>query len=119
MAPARVPDPRAVTHRLEIKHVFDSLPHKDKLYAHHLGKAAWKGSRIIMRQTSPESEDIFDLIISLYHSCDGDWGRLIDHCNVSEDELNSFLAYAGLFLYNMGNFYVCHPIYAQSTLSRL
>ncbi|CAN9409337.1 unnamed protein product [Alternaria alternata] len=43
--------------------------------------------------------------MSLYHSCDGDWIQLVDRCNISEDELNSFLGYAGLFLYNMGNYY--------------
>lgn len=111
MSPTRVPDPEAVTHRLDIKHVFETLPLNDKLYAHYLARAAWKGSRIIMRQTSPESEDIFDHIIQLYRSCDGEWVRLIDRCKISDDELNAFLAYAGLFLYNLGNFYVRCFIY--------
>jgi dipeptidyl-peptidase-3 len=118
MTPTRVPHPGALTHRLEIKHVFDSLPQNDKLYAHHLAKAAWKGSRIIMRQTSLESEDIFDLIISLYHSCDGNWTLLMDRCNISEGELKSFLAYAGLFLCNLGNFYVRSSIYRGEHLMR-
>jgi hypothetical protein len=65
------PDSKATTHRLLIKDVFDQLPDSDKLYAHHLLKAAWTGSRIILRQTSSESERIFDLIMSVYHHCDG------------------------------------------------
>jgi dipeptidyl-peptidase-3 len=100
-------DCKAIAHRLPVKDIFERLPDRDKLYAHHLGKAAWSGSRIILRQTSFESEAIFEFIISLYHTCDGKWERLVDEDVASEDDMTSFLGYAGLFLYNLGNFYVC------------
>ncbi|KAI4681754.1 uncharacterized protein J4E84_007349 [Alternaria hordeiaustralica] len=100
-----VADSKAVTHRLPIKDIFDRLPHRNKLYAHHLGKAAWSGARIILRQTSSESEPIFDLIISLYNACEGKWEKLVGEGVISEDDLASFFGYAGLFLYNLGNFY--------------
>lgn len=100
-------DSKAIVHRLPVKDVFDRLPDQDQLYAHHLGKAAWSGSRIILRQTSRESEAIFDFIISLYRTCNGNWEKLVDGDVASEDDMTSFLGYAGLFLYNLGNFYVC------------
>jgi dipeptidyl-peptidase-3 len=100
-------DSKAITHRLPVKDIFDRLPDRDKLYAYHLGKAAWSGARIVLRQTSSESESIFDFIISLYRACDGEWEKLVGKGVVSEDDLDSFFGYAGLFLYNLGYFYVC------------
>lgn len=106
MAAAQIPDTQAPIHQLAIKDIFDPLTPQEKIYAHHLSRAAWKGSRIILRQTSAEAEDIFDLIIGLFYACDGKWDILIDRCSISKAELDAFLAYAGLFLCNLGNFYV-------------
>jgi len=103
---ARVPDQASPIHRLAIKPLFDSLPPRDKLYAHYLSQAAWHGARIILRQTSLESEDIFDFIIKFYHACEGEWSQFEGVCTVTDDEVKAFLSYAGLFLYNLGNFYV-------------
>ncbi len=61
--------PKAVIHQLAIKPIFDRLTRREKLYAHHLSKAAWYGSRILMRQVSPEGPAIFDFIISLHTGC--------------------------------------------------
>ncbi|KAI4616879.1 hypothetical protein J4E83_006461 [Alternaria metachromatica] len=102
---ARVPDQASPIHRLAIKPLFDSLPPRDKLYAHYLSQAAWHGARIILRQTSSESEDIFDFIIRAYRACEGDWSQFEGVCAVTDDEVKTFLSYAGLFLYNLGNFY--------------
>ncbi|RMY81349.1 hypothetical protein D0861_08340 [Hortaea werneckii] len=102
---------------------FESLLSSEKLYAHYsakfvdhhrlsifsifdtFGRAAWLGTRIILRQVSPESEPIFDFIIHLYHSCDGNWEELGNQLNISNDELMRFLDFAAMFLGNIGNFY--------------
>jgi len=59
---SHVPPLGAMIHQLQIKPIFDALDPREKLYAHYLARAAWHGSRIIMRQVSPESPDIFDFI---------------------------------------------------------
>lgn len=95
----------AATHQLAIKQIFDGLAQRDKIYAHHLSRAAWHGSRIIMRQTSPEATTIFDFIMDLYSSCNGQWNSLIDKGITTPDDLSAFLEYAALFLCNLGNYY--------------
>jgi len=57
-----------------------------------------------MRQTSPESESIFDFIISLYKSCNGDWNALKTKAGISDEELQYFLEYSAMFLSNSGNY---------------
>lgn len=96
----------APVHQLAIREVFESLTDRQKLYAHHLAQAAWYGARIIMRQVSPESNGIFDLIIELYQSCSGQWTVFVDEGCVSQEELSAFLDYAALFLSNLGNYFV-------------
>ena len=96
----------ATIHQLRIKSMFDALEKRDKFYAHYLARAAWHGSRIIMRQVSPESPDIFDFIMNLYQACDGKWDTLRAQCNITPKELTFFLEYAAMFLCNLGNFYV-------------
>ncbi|KAL6822020.1 peptidase family M49 domain-containing protein [Trichoderma sp. SZMC 28015] len=95
----------ATIHQLKVKTIFDALDERDKLYAHHLARAAWHGSRIIMRQVSPESTDIFDFIMDLYDACGGKWDTLVAEYNIAPEELTSFLEYAAMFLCNLGNFY--------------
>lgn len=69
-------------------------------------RAAWKGTRIILRQVSPEANSIFDFILSLHRSCEGKWDDLAIQTGVSVDELDAFLEYAATFLSNVGNYYV-------------
>ncbi|GKZ34170.1 bifunctional diacylglycerol diphosphate phosphatase/phosphatidate phosphatase [Aspergillus brasiliensis] len=69
-------------------------------------RAAWNGMRIILRQVSPEANGIFDFIIALYHSCDGNWEQLATKIDVSVQELDKFLDYAATFLSNVGNYFV-------------
>ncbi|GES66670.1 hypothetical protein ATETN484_0016021700 [Aspergillus terreus] len=92
-------------HQLVIKAIFDALEPREKLYAHYLARAAWHGSKIIMRQVSPESPDIFDFIMDVYDACGGRWDTLVSQCNITPDELTCFLEYAASFLSNLGNFY--------------
>ncbi|XRM40006.1 hypothetical protein ABZX51_003330 [Aspergillus tubingensis] len=68
-------------------------------------RAAWNGTRIILRQVSPEANGIFDFIMALYHSCDGNWEQLATKTGVSVQELENFLNYAATFLSNVGNYF--------------
>lgn len=66
--------------------------------------AAWSGTRVVLRQVSPESEAIYDLILDLYRHCKGDWEALRGQTGLSKDEMKQFLDYAAQFLGNGGNF---------------
>lgn len=57
-----------------------------------------------MRQVSPESEPIYDFIISLSRACNGDWNTLAQKTQVSSENLRFFLEYAAQFLGNCGNY---------------
>ncbi|OAX79720.1 hypothetical protein ACJ72_05956, partial [Emergomyces africanus] len=95
----------ALVHQLSIGKAFNDLHVEEKLYAHHLARAAWHGTRIILRQVSPESNDIFDFILALHALCQGEWHQLANRASVSTGELDKFLAYAATFLSNIGNYY--------------
>lgn len=58
----------------------------------------------MLRQISPESEAIYDLILALHKSSGGDWKALQSKAGVSGDELSQFLEYAAQFLGNNGNY---------------
>lgn len=96
-------DPPSVV-PLSIAPHFNALNQQEKLYAHYISIACFAGSRIVLRQVSPESEPIFDLIIELYHDCNGDWKALQKQANVPDDDMRHFLDYAAQFLGNLGNF---------------
>lgn len=67
-------------------------------------RAAFTGTRITLRQVSPESESIFDFVIELYKSFNGDWKALQQKAGVSDQDLQFFLEYAVQFLGNCGNY---------------
>lgn len=67
-------------------------------------RAAFFGTRIILRQVSPESESIYNLIIALYNYCNGDWSQLSREAAVEHAEVQLFLEYATQFLGNLGNY---------------
>ncbi|KAI0885173.1 dipeptidyl peptidase III [Annulohypoxylon maeteangense] len=92
-------------YKLGIAPLFDRLSEREKRYGHFLSRAAWCGTRIILRQVSPESIDIFDFILELYKSCDGDWNQISETGGVTEEDLDGFLDYAANFLSNIGNYY--------------
>lgn len=100
------PPVATIIHRLAIKEVFDGLSAREKLYAHHLSRAAWAGSRVVMRQTSPESNGIFDFIMSMHRACGGRWDDLREKSGISAEVLDKFLDYCGTFLCNLGNYFV-------------
>ncbi|KAK9418495.1 putative Peptidase family M49 [Seiridium unicorne] len=90
--------------RLEIEKHFDALSDQQQRYAHFISRAAFAGTRIVLRQISPESEAIYDFIIALYKSSGGDWKALQAKAGISDEELAQFLQYAGQFLGNNGNY---------------
>lgn len=95
--------PTVVT--LEIKQHLDKLKdEKLRKYAHYVSRAAFEGTRISLRQVSPESEPIYDLILALYHACNGDWNDLAERTNQTPENLRFFLEYAAQFLGNCGNY---------------
>lgn len=67
-------------------------------------RASFSGTRIILRQVSPESEAIYDFILTLYYHCNGEWSKLQKETGVNGDHLNDFLNYAAQFLGNIGNY---------------
>lgn len=89
---------------LAIKPHFEALEKQAQLYAHYLSHASFAGTRIVLRQVSPESEHIYDMIIALHHHCNGDWKAVQQQAGVSDQELEDFLNYAAQFLGNCGNY---------------
>ncbi|KAH3682900.1 hypothetical protein WICPIJ_006133 [Wickerhamomyces pijperi] len=94
-------DTKAPVVSLTAKSFFDQLTEDEKKYAHFFSKAGHAGSRIVLRQVSHESEDIFDLILAIHKSVDGDYSKLKD---VNEAVLKGYLEYASQFLSNLGNY---------------
>jgi dipeptidyl-peptidase-3 len=90
--------------RLEIEKHFTALSDKQKRYAHFISRASFAGNRIVLRQVSPESEHIYDLILALHKTAGGDWKALAEKANVDEQGLTAFLQYAAQFLGNSGNY---------------
>ncbi|KAL9595132.1 MAG: hypothetical protein Q9219_006620 [cf. Caloplaca sp. 3 TL-2023] len=89
---------------LAVKSHFEALTQEQKLYAHHVSRAAFLGTRIVLRQVSPESEAIFDLILTLHQAYNGEWSKLQKDAGVDEQALSDFLSYATQFLGNGGNY---------------
>ncbi|KAL8697595.1 MAG: hypothetical protein Q9224_002237 [Gallowayella concinna] len=89
---------------LPIKSHFEDLTDEQKLYAHHVSRAAFLGTRIVLRQVSPESEALFDLIMALQQAYPGKWSDLQKDAGISEQALKEFLEYATQFLGNLGNY---------------
>lgn len=96
-------DTKAPHIQLAIKDHFDALSDKEKKYAHHFSRASHLGTRVILRQVSPESEDIYNLILAIAESVKQDYSKLVSE-SVSKDDVRSFLEYSSQFLSNLGNF---------------
>ncbi|CZR60914.1 probable dipeptidylpeptidase III [Phialocephala subalpina] len=92
------------TVNLAIKKHFDALTNEQARYSHFISRAAFTGTRITLRQVSPESEDIYDFIIELYKTSNGDWKTLQEKAGITAEDLQHFLEYAAQFLGNCGNY---------------
>lgn len=67
-------------------------------------RACFAGTRIVLRQCSPESPAIYDFIITLHKAFNGDWKKVQEKTGISDEELSAFLSYAAQFLGNCGNY---------------
>lgn len=67
-------------------------------------RACLAGTRIVLRQISPESEPIYDLIIGLYKYSNGDFKSLQKEAGLSDEDFTAYLNYAAQFLGNAGNY---------------
>lgn len=92
--------------RLEIHSHFESLAERERMYAHHIGRASWAGSRIVLQQVSAESVDIYDLVLSLYGRNDetASAESLALAAGVSSNDYAHWLSYCVQFLGNLGNY---------------
>lgn len=67
-------------------------------------RACFSGTRIVLRQCSPESESIYDFIVELHNAFKGDWKAVQEKAGLSDEELKHFLSYSAQFLGNCGNY---------------
>jgi dipeptidyl-peptidase-3 len=65
------------------------------------------GTRVTLRQISPESEGIYDLVVKLYKAVDGDWNKLGQETGASKENVTYFIEYAAAVMANLGNYKVC------------
>ncbi|EDO18062.1 hypothetical protein Kpol_1045p49 [Vanderwaltozyma polyspora DSM 70294] len=77
---------------------FKDLTDVEQKYAHYLSVASHFGTRITLRQVSLESELIFDLILYIHKSLNGDYP------NEPEKDVKNYLDYVSQFLSNLGNY---------------
>lgn len=94
-------DTKAPVCRLEVKTHFELLTEKEKRYAHHISRASHWGTRVVLRQVSPEAESIYDLILEIEKATAGNFESIE---GVSAEDLTFFLEYAAQFLSNGGNY---------------
>ncbi|KAF3935866.1 hypothetical protein ABW19_dt0209111 [Dactylella cylindrospora] len=97
-------DTKAPVCRLEIQPHFDNLSPKEKLYAHHISKASFAGTRVVLRQVSPESEPLFDLILAIAKQVNNDFSNLASLAGITEEEKDYFVEYSAQVLANLGNY---------------
>lgn len=102
-----LPLDQPVSH-LEVKTAFTGLTEKEKLYAHHLSKAAWTGGLITLLQTSPESGPVFVLLHRLFSNQEPSvFKSAALEAGFTEDEVTAFFVYAAGVFSNAGNYKVC------------
>lgn len=97
-------DTRAPISVLSAKKYFDDLSTKEKLYAHYFSKAGHWGSRVVLRSVSPESEDIFDLILLIHKKLNKKYDEQNLIQVMGKENLDFYLDYASQFLANLGNY---------------
>lgn len=102
--------------QLVIGEHFANLTDKEKLYAHHISRAAFQGAKVVLEQVSFESPAIYDLIIAIWKENGfagkdqaAAWKDLYEKAGVDATEGKLWLEYASMFLGNLGNFKVWRP----------
>uniref|UniRef100_A0A8C9B024 Dipeptidyl peptidase 3 n=1 Tax=Prolemur simus TaxID=1328070 RepID=A0A8C9B024_PROSS len=90
---------------LDCREAFRLLSPTERLYAHHLSRAAWYGGLAVLLQTSPEAPYIYALLSRLFRAQNPD--QLRQHAlaeGLTEEEYQAFLVYAAGVYSNMGNY---------------
>ncbi|KAM8969325.1 dipeptidyl peptidase 3 [Sarcophilus harrisii] len=90
---------------LDCREAFGLLSPTERLYAHHLSRAAWYGGLVVLLQTSPEAPHIYALLSRLFRAQDPEQ---LKECalkeGLTEDEYQAFLVYTAGIYANMGNY---------------
>ncbi|XP_044536016.1 dipeptidyl peptidase 3 isoform X1 [Gracilinanus agilis] len=90
---------------LDCREAFGLLSPTERLYAHHLSRAAWYGGLVVLLQTSPEAPHIYALLSRLFRAQDPEQ---LKECalkeGLTEEEYQAFLVYAAGIYANMGNY---------------
>ncbi|MBW0514372.1 hypothetical protein O181_054087 [Austropuccinia psidii MF-1] len=94
---------------LNVSSSFNSLTKTEKLYAHWMSRASWEGARIIMNQWTPQAEDLFDFILSLFGSSSNptrpaSFASLRKKSGLCDLEWNQLLDYSAQVLSNLANY---------------
>lgn len=79
---------------------------KEKLYAHYLSRASHWGTRAVLRSVSPESEDIYNLILQVHTTLGKPSSNeeYVEKLKVDKTIIVGYLEYASQFLSNLGNY---------------
>jgi dipeptidyl-peptidase-3 len=108
MASSFIADSEAPIIQLSAKKNFEQLStEKEKLYAHYLSRASHLGTRAVLRSVSPESEDIYELILKIHNqlgkpSSNDEYIEKLSQ--IDSTTVLKYLEYASQFLSNLGNY---------------
>lgn len=89
---------------LEVQQGFAGLTDQEKLYAHWMSEASWRGALICFAQVSAESPQILELLLRLFAVDPVELRVLTSRMGVSGGELDQLRQYAARFLSNAGNY---------------
>jgi hypothetical protein len=92
---------------LEATKAFAGLTPKEKMYAYHLSKADWEGSKICLLQLSPEAVPIFSLLQLVFSA--QPVPALVEAAKakgLSAEEVDQAMMYSAAFYGNLGNYKV-------------
>jgi len=99
-----LPDDQPVV-RLDASTAYHLLATREQLYSHFLSQASWYGGLVVLLQTSPESPDIFRLVLRVARAEEPSSLRAACLAAGLEDrEVTAWLVYCSGFLANMGNY---------------
>jgi len=91
--------------RLDAETAFNLLASREQLYSHYLSRASWYGGLVVLLQTSPESPDIFRLLMRIGRGQDcGSLREAALEAGLNEQQVTAFFVYCAGFLGNMGNY---------------
>jgi dipeptidyl-peptidase-3 len=93
--------------RLEVEGPFSQLTKKERFHIYYATKAAVACSRVVLKQVSPESSAIFDLVVALGNACNCNWQSLAISVGVEIKTVHQFLEYAARVLNSLGNYEAC------------